>query len=241
MKNNKRTDNIFWGVLLVALALYIIGTQLGIMDGIGIIVGASLFDIILGVVFLVSFIKGIIGVKFGQIFFSAAFLGIIFDEQLNITAITPWTILFAALLLTIALNMIFPKRVRQHFGHTDSFTSASMETFNGENFNFKTTFGEASKYINSDNFLDAICESSFGDLNVYFENAIIQGSSATINVDVKFGDIKLYIPRNWQVNLNVSKSFGDARVHGRPDMDKNAKVININGNVSFGDLSINYI
>ena len=231
----KNYENIMWGILLILIAVYIVFAQLGVLDGFGLFADASIFDIIFGVILLIFFIKGIIKRSFGQIFFSLAFLGILFDEELYITAITPWTILFAALLLTIACNMIFPKK----FHHT-TFASTT-ENYSGEMLNFKVTFGDASKYINSDNFIHAQCECCFGNLNVYLDNAMIQGNSSSIDLNLKFGEINLYVPKNWRLDCNVSKSFGDIREQGHCNLNEGAKVLILNGDVSFGDLNIIYV
>ena len=55
------------------------------------------------------FIQNIIDLSWGGIFFPLAILAIIFEKPLGIEAITPWIVLIAALLLTIAFEMIFPK------------------------------------------------------------------------------------------------------------------------------------
>ncbi|MGC4441269.1 hypothetical protein ABXW85_20625, partial [Streptococcus suis] len=66
----------------------------------------------------------------------------------------------------------------------------------------------SSCYINDPDFHYAKAEIGFGKLNVYFDNAIIQGDSAEVNVEVGFGKLVLYIPKNWIVKSNIETGFG---------------------------------
>ncbi len=52
------------------------------------------------------------------------------------------------------------------------------------------SFGTTTKYVNSNNL-----ECSFGEMKVYFDNAVVQNKSVEICVDVSFGSVELYIPR----------------------------------------------
>jgi len=36
-------------------------------------------------------------------------------------------------------------------------------------------------------------------MSVYFDNAILGDGRALVNIDVSFGDLKLYIPKTWKV------------------------------------------
>ena len=99
-----KKDNVFWGVLLVLAAVYIIINNLGFMPDVDVV------RLGLGILCVVVFIKSLSGPEFGGMLFSLAILAILFDSQLGITAITPWPVLMAALLGSIGLNMIFGSR-----------------------------------------------------------------------------------------------------------------------------------
>ena len=236
MKRN--SDTILWALLLILCAAYLITSQMGLAPTLH---GIGLFDLLLSFFFVSMLIKGLLRRSFGRIFFSVAFLGIIYDEVLGITAITPWTVLIAALLLTIALNLLFPKSHQKWHSAQHTEFGSSVDTCTGENLSFHVTFGEASKYVNSDNFIHANCSSNFGELNVYLDNALIQGSSASIDLSVKFGEMCLYVPKTWRVNCNVSKAFGDITEKGHCLAGEDAKVLHLNGDVGFGELKIIYI
>lgn len=75
---------------------------------------------------------------------------------------------------------------------------------------------------------------------VYFDNAVLGDGKALVNVEVSFGDIKLYIPKTWKVIMNLDNAFGGCKEHGNcSQSDEN--VLLLNGEVSFGALEIYYI
>lgn len=119
--------------------------------------------------------------------------------------------------------------------------SSDAGNLEGENLFFRLTFGDATKYIKSDNFKYGSFNCSFGDLDVYLNDVIINESSATIDVDVKFGELAIYVPRNWRVNCQANKNFGEIHVDGLGNASADAKALIIRGDVNFGELRIIYI
>ena len=89
--------SVFWAIMLILLAAALLASRLGYLEGIG-----------FSAIFVAFVINGIAKGKFGTILFSIAFLIILNDEALHLEAITPWPVLGAALLCTIALKMLFP-------------------------------------------------------------------------------------------------------------------------------------
>ena len=95
-------DKLFWGVFFVAGAAMLILSKLGTLPEM------SFVSIVFTIIFAWTFIKGLFTLNFFEILFSAAFLACIYDDALGITALTPWTLLGAALLGSIGLSILFP-------------------------------------------------------------------------------------------------------------------------------------
>ena len=96
-----KKDNIFWGVLLLLAAVYILAHSLGFTPDI------SLMRIVIGIICVMCFIKSAIRLEFGGMLFSLAILLIMFEHVLGIEALTPWPVLWAALFGSIGLTGIF--------------------------------------------------------------------------------------------------------------------------------------
>lgn len=83
-------------------------------------------------------------------------------------------------------------------------------------------------------------DNSFGSTSVYFDNAIIQGESASVYIDNSFGEISLYVPRAWNVDVNVEKAFGSVNMRGRMEGTSTHRLL-VSGETNFGTLTIVFI
>ena len=78
--------NYFWGVFLILAGAYLVVSQLGYLPAVGV------FSLLFTVVCIAVIVASIPHVHFGGILFPLAFIAIIYDKPLGITAITPWTV-----------------------------------------------------------------------------------------------------------------------------------------------------
>lgn len=237
----EKGKSIFWGIFLLIAAAFIIIGSFGLFGDVS---GWTVFFAI----FLVAwFLKSLVSLSWGGMLFSLAFGAILFDEALGIEAITPWPVLFAALLGTIGLNMIFKKKHKEKFSSTkwkgepvESESIVDMEVEEEEMFRCEVNFGSSVKYVNSQSLRMANLNNAFGSLVVYFDNAQLADQTAYAMVENSFGKMTLYIPKEWDTRLEVTKSFGNISELGRPT-GESGKVFIIKGESAFGQLEIQYI
>lgn len=238
----KNGEKIFWGVFFILGAVFLLVSKMGYLQGI------SVLTLFLAVLFAACLIKSIIHVKFAGILFSLAFLAILFDEPLGIEAITPWPVLGAALLGSIGLNLLFKGKWNCKWNsgefprHAKDAVDVESEVI-GEDANYmkyETTFGDSIKYVNSDDFKRLDLECTFGGMKVYFDNAIIQGGSAVVELKVAFAGIELYVPKSWQVVNHTSAAFGGVHEKNHPQTTGTPTLV-LNGSLSFGGVEIFYV
>lgn len=235
MKNSK----IFWGSFFILAAIYVIIGKLGILPDIGV------FRILITIFLIWIFIGGIRHRNFYEILFSIAFICIVYDEPLGITALTPWTILGAALLGSIGLSMIFKGSKRKWNNEKNAYGSngnldMDIEQCNGEQVRFENSFGSAIRYINSDDFQNAQIENNFGALSVYFDNAIVKNGTAFVNVENNFGETNLYIPKEWKIQNHLERSFGAINEEGK-SIGTSDTLLCINASATFGVIKLHFI
>jgi predicted membrane protein len=233
----------FWGLLFILAAVLIILNQFGSFAGI------SMFDIIATVILGGIIIRSVIDVNFWGILFPAAFIGIIFADELNITRFTPWPALFTAFLLSLGLSILFRRPYCFIYDHDHghwhnncdhSFSSSVINEQDDNAVECSVSFGESIKYVNSANFERADIKCSFGDVKVYFDNAQIPSGKADIYLDVSFGDAQLFIPKTWRVVNEVHVFLGDMGEKNR-SISTGSPVVTLHGNINFGDTSIFYV
>lgn len=235
-----KNKNIFWGLLLLFGAAFVIIGKLGYFEDVNTI------GIVVSVLLVCYMIRSIIKVSFSGILFPAAFLCIIYDEVLGLEAITPWPVLFAALLGSIGLSMIFkkkPKVKKELEGAWESHQwkkNEPGEELSGEYVYSSHRFGESTKYIRSTDLVKAHLKNCFGESTFYFDEVKIKEDTAEIYVENSFGEINLYLPKEWYVINEIRPSFGEAKEHGNCATG-GTPVVKVRGTVSFGELKIVYI
>jgi hypothetical protein len=237
-----KKENMFWGLFFIFAAILLVLGRFHLFAGVG---G---FKLLLTILFTAIIIRSIRVMNFSGILFPLAFICIIFDRQLGITAITPWTILVAALFCSIGLSILFKKKKRLDWSVEEKGVFGLIEE--KEQFeqaaewdtkckvHYRTSFGSGIKYVNSDVFKYADLECSFGSMKVFFDNAVIE-NHATINVEVSFGSIELYIPKTWNVVNQVNVSFAGMEEKNKSET-LGSPVVMLTGNLSFSGLEIIY-
>ena len=239
-----KTKKIFWGLFFIAAAVLIILNQIGAFG----VFHWNLWNLLITIIFIPVIITGIYHRHFFPFFFGIAFVLIFNAKPLGIQTLVPWTVLAAALLLSIGFSVLIKPRKGWHNFHQDysrSYHHGEYETVDhvdvdGNEVNCRVSMGGSSKYLHADNLRTAHFDCSLGYLKVYFDNAALHPDGATAYVDCSLGSMELFIPRSWNVQLNVETSLGDTSEKGHP-RGTEGPILVITGRVSLANLTIHYI
>lgn len=236
-----KKSNLIWGLLLILAGAFLIVSKLGYLGDV------NVFSVIVSVFLVYIIITSIVKVNFAGILFPLAFLAILYDKELGITSITPWTVLIAALLGSVGLSLVFHKHHHHHHNYMGCGRSSNsseeipnIDSENEGNIVIDNNFGSSVKYVNSNCFEQADIDSSFGALKVYFDKTVMKGESAVIKLDVSFSGVELYIPRGWRIQDNTNFSFGGVTEKNSSDGVITNTLI-LTGDVSFGGVDIFYV
>ncbi|TDP52994.1 LiaF transmembrane domain-containing protein [Aminicella lysinilytica] len=231
-----KKNSIFWGIMLLLAAAFLIIGKLGYLGGI------SAWSIIFTIFLAVIMIKSIRPLNYWGILFPIAFLCIIYDGQLGIETLTPWTVLIVAFLGSCGLSLIFPPKKWHKSSHDDEpFDFSEIDFDDDSNVRQNTRFGATVKYINSADLktVDLVCH--FGGVKVYFDKAQIQ-TSAVVHLDVSFGGVEMYVPREWKVENHTSVSLGAVEEKGMGAVaTADSPMLKLVGTVSLSGVEIIYI
>ena len=254
----RNKEDIFWGLLLVALAGYLVVSKMGLVVGIS--VGKLILTAIVGSWFISSLKKW----EWTGICLSLSIIASMYQEYLGIEEIAPWPLVFAAFLLGLGMERLFKKKPAFQFNFNGQPAKANWKKGKGwevysiegeklyegghavesgeqddEFFNCSVSFGASSKYISGQNLSAAKIENAFGALNVYFENARLNEGKAMVSVDNAFGKTVLYIPQSWTAHVSISKGFGQVKEVGT-STGESGNVLFIKGDCGFGVVEIRY-
>ena len=224
MKKSK--DKIIWGVILLLVAVGIM--LVAFMPELAFL-NIKTWKWFLGIVLLYWLLKNLL---FGygiaghlSIFIQLALMAMLFESDIARFINKPedwfnnWLVLGSAVLLTIAVNLIF----RNSFKKKDSvlrFGSSSTQYFDftrARSYSVKNTLGETEVFCQN---LDS--PEAKDDLS--------------INVQNKLGETTVHVPADCIVDSRIENSLGDVSV--RPNTSNVGKKIVVNGKNKLGDIRI---
>ena len=235
-----KRERTFWGMFFILGAVAMIAGKLGFLGGFG-------FWTVLFTIFLAACLaKSIVRRSMTGVLFTAAFLCIVYDRQLGITALTPWTVLGAAFLGSIGFSLLRRPRMGgfyRHCGRGRDFTHETVQDCAGEGqrLHLETAVAGSVKYVRSDDFRGADLRCSFGALTVYFDNAVIRGGEAEVNLDVSFGGVELFIPKEWAIVNEVSLTLSGLEEKNSSRAAAAGPVLRLTGNANLSGISITYV
>lgn len=225
-----------------------------IMGRLGYLRGIGFWSILFSACLIAFLMKGIARGKIGTVLFSLAFLIIINDELLHLEAITPWPVLGAALLGTIGLKILFPGMGRSHRKRrgvrvgegengvrllvSEDGISGGGEVCDrdGQMLSYDNVMGQSVKYVSG--VIDHVdIDNVFGSMDVYFTEALLSRGAASVNVDCVMGEVVLYVPRTWQVELNTENILASSQREGECAND-GVNVLHVEGDIILGELDV---
>lgn len=229
--NKAKKDNVFWGILLILAAVYII------INNFGFAADVNIMKLIVAILCVITFFKSIYSVEFGGMLFSLAILAILFDDELGITAITPWPVLVAALLGSIGLGMIFGNHGRRRRGKERIHSGVNESSVSGDEIVINGIFNGYKKNLSSEDFTRADVSCKFCGMEISFDDVMIQKGSAVVNLELYFSGVEFYIPYSWKVVNNTNCVFGGFDEH-RAGKGEEGPTLIFEGNLRFSGVDI---
>ncbi|MGD9559080.1 MAG: hypothetical protein AB7V55_00550 [Oscillospiraceae bacterium] len=242
MKNSKKW---FWGIFLLAAAVLVVGSQFTSFARIG-------FWTIAGTVVLVALLVQCLASRnFTVALLSVAVLYILYQKPLHLPIVNSWVLLLAALLAGIGLSMLFrPRRPKNtyvpppaHPQNDGVRPPPQLDVNDDDNHPYsKVSFGASNRYLHSTALESGQFYVSFGAQEIFFGDAHLAPGGAQLYLDCSFGSIKLYVPRTWRVEDDISAVLGGVEHDTRFAVNTpDSPVLRLSGNVSFGEISVQYV
>lgn len=230
-----KRHRIFTGITLIILSIILIISKFGFLNDFGI--WSLLFTIFL----IYVIIKSIYPINFGGILFPIAFLCIIYNKQLNIEVLTPWTVLIVAALGTIGLSMIFHgKEGHRNYNRIGNYKFDVIDSEDESNVVQKTSFGATTKYINSENFKQADFDCTVGAMEIYFDKANVKEGKAIVRINAYCSGINLYVPKKWNVENHLEVFLSGVEQKNRNEPDGLTTLVLI-GNIRLSGVEIIFV
>ncbi len=233
-----KKNNIFWGIIFLLSAVLIIANQVGAFSEIGI------FTIVASILLIAIFIQSLFSLNFFGAFLSVVVGYIIFSGPLNLPYISPYILFLSAVLLSIGFSIIFKGRKIKNYNCCNNNTQFINTTEEIED-NFpqaKVSFSSAEKHLYSEGLVKGNFSVSFGEMHLFFDNVKLSSDKAEIFVNCNFGSLKIYVPNNYKIIENVNVNLDSIKNNiSASAVNDSSPNLTISGNVSLGEIEINYI
>lgn len=157
-----------------------------------------------------------------------------------------WEILFPVLILVLGISLLlesFGRKGRRHslFRISGPGRGSTSEMHVKDGFLFcNGAFSERRYNVVTPLLKSGDVSVCFGEYTLDFSGVEAVTDNCRIEVSTSFGETELRIPGRFRVELVGNTSFGEAEIYGHPDPEP-AGTIFIDGNVSFGELTVKYI
>jgi predicted membrane protein len=245
-----RFSNLIWGTFLILAAAFILINQLNGFVNLGI------GSIVLAVLAVIFFVQCIADLHIAQLPIPIAVLYIVFQSPLGMPYFRPWTLILVAALITAGLTILIPRKYKYRHYYKSRLSrqaGASGEGSPDESAQYNAggddnnpvvnvNFGGISRHIYATSLETVQLNSSFGALEIFFDQAVLSPNGAEVILNCSLGGITLYIPRHWKVIDRVKCTLGGI------DMDKqftspaeDAPQLTLSGSVSLGGIEVRYI
>ena len=124
--------------------------------------------------------------------------------------------------------------------HTGEKKHSSHLTQEGTTFCCSSSFGEESYRIDLDLLTGGEADVSFGELTVDLSGCREIANNCALSANCSFGELTILVPAGCRVMPATNTSFASVSFRGSPSPDA-ATAINMDCDVSFGDITIRYI
>jgi len=237
-----RTNSKNWlGIILVILGALFLFDNYGLFwfNIHPLIFGWHSIFLLLGIVLIVNHKNSL----FGYILLGVGIIGVLKHSFFfNIDFEDFWPLILFAL----GLWLILSRRERQ-INHVN-FTIPNNEKTAADSSVFDTidevcVFNNVHKTINSANFKGGTITSIFGSVKLDLTSAKLAPGENNLEINNIFGAIKIRVPQDWRVLVNVSSIFGgfeDKRFGGIFKTEESQGILVIKGATIFGGGDLKY-
>ena len=237
-----RIQKIFIGILLLVASVALIfygmgyGTSMFGMPIYKLLIGAAIVAWIIAKIFFGKSLRE----RF-RIFFPLALLFMLLEKEIAVWCELPnddflnnWLVLFSALLATVAINFIIPKKKRADrffkFRKTDRLYNG-FESVDNNSLSTNTVF------IDAEQIKKSYVKNRLGETTVYYQNTYNLSSDEEFLLDISnsMGETIVHVPADWMVTNKVRNSLGDVSVR---ESNGNGAKLTVTGNNLMGDTQI---
>ena len=237
-----KTWKIFWGLGFILAAVLIILDAIDVQIPFTQIFGdVSLIAAILGLFLLIYTLARLIKGKLTDIFFPLAFIFMLFEKNIAHLAgredeniINNWLVLLIALLLTIGVSILFPKRNGCLKVNHDFRGDTKIHHSTSEN-----ALGSSTIYVDASTMTPSLVENNLGSCQIHFQNVDNYKGDGVLNIETNLGSMVIHVPSSWTVKSSVDCNLG--AFNCPKNINTDGPLLFIKGEANLGAITVKFI
>ncbi len=235
---NRRRDSICLGTFVLAVGIIYLLAQIFSLN-------LSFWDITWPTALLCFGLFGVIK-KFSFFSLGCALLGTYFlaDKLFSLSLGLEGSLVFAILILYFGLSLLVDafrkkKTVHIHIPHNFKKNAITYET-DGSSFICNGSFCSCHQVVTMSLLERGSISNSFGEMAIDLCEIDTVGADCRVDANCSFGELKILVPRRYQVKPVTATAFADFNISGHPDEDTDGCIL-LDLSVNFGETKIIYV
>ncbi|WP_311406442.1 LiaF transmembrane domain-containing protein [Liquorilactobacillus uvarum] len=225
----------FWGIFFLLSAGLLVAGQMGWISA-----QISFWSVIITLFLVAAFVQSVVHRTVPGMVFSIAFLCMLYAEPLGIKHLVPWTILGAAVLLSIGFSLLFHQGISFGKKKREYAFDKTSATNDDSHVHISGNMNSSIQYVQSQDFRQADVDAYASGIKIYFDNTRVEEDNAIININAAYSGVEFYVPKTWKLKKQVDSFLSGIEEKGRPNTEEGPTVI-LNGNLKLSGLVIHYI
>ncbi len=225
---------IFMGSLFIIAGIGLIIDRLGYLQGL------STFNLFASGLLAYIIVKGLSRRNIFQILVPLALLGVIYWDFIGPSFFNPWTLVWAAILVSIGISIIFKPKRRFKMQWNLKDKGKQLYEEDEESIRVESSFSDCIRYLQGENIRMVKLDNTFGSMKIYFDNIKAKDDYLVVYIDASFSGIELFVPRNWEIISNLDATFGGIKERNKSEGEK-VNTLVLQGEVTFGEVEVIYI
>lgn len=165
--------------------------------------------------------------EFYTSFFFGTWFFILLNNQFHFLTVSTGTIILGAVLACLGISFLCkPKRGVVSFIDGSRYSTDNRDTI----------FGSSTRYVQDHHFRGDDIDVVFGSTKVYFTEAIMAENKANLTIDSVFSDVKLYVPKDWRVEVGMTNVFSGVKNYSQ--LRNENPTLYVTGDLVFSQLTI---
>lgn len=238
-------SRVLWAIFFFACAGVLVASQMGLIP-----IQIGFWTIAGSIILAICLVYNLANLNITGIVFSIAFLLILYARPLGIQRLSPWTILLAAVLVGIGLNLLLGYKRHSYISVVRNFgDSTKSKVIDGtfsrnagdtdSHIEINQSMSDVSRYIHSKNLETIDLTSKLSDISLYLDDAQAAGDIVHLNANVMLADVTIYLPLSWQVENNLSPFLSELDIKGTSN--GGGPTLVVGGQASISEIEIKYV